>query len=291
MKNSKVVFQELVEKITLKEDPDEIKSIVWILMEHVLEVSPTDILAGKVVSMTPETEQRLDYYVGRLNRNEPLQYVLGEAVFYGRKFEVNPSVLIPRPETEELIRSVMQWRYSAIRAKDHQPPRILDIGTGSGCIAITLCLEWEGAEVFATDISTAALSMGVGNAELHGVKVNFIEHDILHDDIPIGNLDAIVSNPPYVAEREKGEMRPNVLEFEPRLALFVPDDDPLIFYRNIVARSKRVLNPGGLLAMEINEKYGQEVSALLRAEGFADVELSTDVSGKERVAKGVLPAA
>ena len=117
MKNSKAVFQELVDKVTLKEDPDEIRSIISILMDHVLGVSQTDILAGKVVSLTPETEQRLDQYLSRLNRHEPLQYVLGETIFYGRTFQVNPSVLIPRPETEELIRSVMQWRYSAARAK------------------------------------------------------------------------------------------------------------------------------------------------------------------------------
>ncbi len=287
MKNSKAVFQELVDKITLKEDPDEIMSIVSVLMDHVLGVSQTDILAGKVVSLTPETEQRLEQYLSRLNRHEPLQYVLGETIFYGRTFQVNPSVLIPRPETEEVIRSVMQWRYAAARTKDSKPPRILDIGTGSGCIAITLHLEWAEAEVYATDISTAALSMGVGNAELHGAKVNFIEHDILHDDIPIYDIDVIVSNPPYIAESEKSEMRPNVLAFEPRHALFVPNDDPLIFYRNFIARSKHVLNPGGLLAMEINEKFGREVSSLLLAGGFTDVEVSTDVSGKERVAKGI----
>ncbi len=287
MKNSKAVFQELVDKVTLKEDPDEIRSIISILMDHVLGVSQTDILAGKVVSLTPETEQRLDQYLSRLNRHEPLQYVLGETIFYGRTFQVNPSVLIPRPETEELIRSVMQWRYSAARAKDNKPPRILDIGTGSGCIAITLHLEWAEAEVYATDVSTAALSMGVGNAELHGAKVNFVEHDILHDDIPIDSIDVIVSNPPYVTESEKNEMRPNVLAFEPRQALFVPDDDPLIFYTNIIARSKRALNRGGLLAMEINEKFGREVSSLLIDGGYTDVEISTDVSGKERVVKGL----
>ena len=287
MKNAKVVFQEIVDLITLQEDQDEIHGMVQILLEHSLGISKTDVMAGKVVSVTPEMEHRLQNYVDRINRHEPVQYVVGEAYFYGRKFQVNPSVLIPRPETEELIGMVLFWKYSGKELTIRMNPRILDIGTGCGCVPITLRLEWPGAELFATDISTAALSVGVGNAEMYGVSVNFIEHDILNEKIPLANLDVIVSNPPYIAESERSAMRSNVLDFEPHLALFVPDDDPIVFYREIARKSRPVLNTGGLLAVEINERFGNEVAALLLENGFTDVEVVRDVSGKQRVVKGI----
>ena len=287
--NLKVVFLELIEKITLRESEDEIRSMALILMEEVLGISKTDIMAGKVVAMTTEAEQRLQSYINRINANEPVQYVVGEAWFYGRKFQVNPSVLIPRPETEEIIRSVLRWRYSPKQTRNNNTPRILDIGTGSGCIPITLSLEWSGAELFATDISTAALSVGVGNAERYDAHVSFIEHDILTEDIPVANLDVITSNPPYVRDSEKHVMASNVIDFEPRIALFVNDDDPVLFYRNIIRRSIPVLNPGGFLAMEINEQFGKEVLSLLVQNGFQEGQIIKDVSGKDRVVTGVQP--
>lgn len=282
MKNSKLVFQELVEKIALNDYQEEIKAIALILMDKVLGASKTDIMAGKMVSVSEGTLNTLEEYVTRINRFEPVQYVVGEGYFYGRPFKVNHSVLIPRPETEELVRAVL---------KDENPgkgkaPKVLDIGTGSGCIAITLFLEHPGATIYASDISVEALSVAGENASFHDARINLARHDILKEIIPFESLDVIVSNPPYVAESERSTIRSNVLEFEPHSALFVPDDDPLIFYREIVKKGKRALRKGGLLSVEINERFGDQVSELFRLNHFAGVEIILDVAGKPRVVIG-----
>ena len=288
MNSSKIIFQQLVDKITLRESPGEIRSIAGMLMEKVLGLSSTDIMAGKTILHTPDAIRVLEQYVARINRNEPVQYVLGEAHFYGRTFQVNPSVLIPRPETEELIRMVLLRKNSTNETKNTTGPafRILDIGTGSGCIPITLFLEWPGAEVYASDISAAALSVAEGNAERHHAKINFLRHDILKDEIPLTDLNIIVSNPPYIPEIEKHEMQSNVVQYEPDIALFVSDEDPLIFYREIARKAGVALKKGGLLTVEINERFGKEVSEIFTRQGFIYVEIIPDVSGKERIVKG-----
>lgn len=287
MRNSKALFQEIVSDIKLKESRDEITGIGYILLETLFGVSRTDVMRGKMVPYSRAAAVGLQSALGRINRGEPVQYVVGAEYFFGRKFFVNPSVLIPRPETEELVRTVLHFSNSPMRADKPLPVRILDIGTGSGCISITLYLGISGAEIFATDVSPAALSVATRNAEQLGTRITFIEHDVLREKIPFSNLDVIVSNPPYVMEKEKSEMRSNVLDHEPHGALFVPDTDPLIFYKEIVTQAAEILKPGGLLAMEINEKFGKDVAQLLVSAGFRDVSIVKDVASKDRVVKGI----
>jgi len=286
MKNSKTLFQDVVAGIHLDEPPEEIRGIVYLLFQSLFGLSKTDITAGKIVSFSEDAAQTLQKMMYRLNKGEPVQYVLGEEYFYGRRFHVNPSVLIPRPETEELVRVVVDFKHNLLLQNKRRPLKMLDIGTGSGCIPITLFHEAGPAEIYATDISTAALAVAVGNADDLGAKITFVEHDILNEKIPISGFDVIVSNPPYVTETEKREMRSNVRDFEPRDALFVTDDDPLIFYRKITAQAKDILKPGGLLAVEINEKFGKDVSQLFLRNGFKEVQIVEDVSAKQRVVKG-----
>lgn len=289
MKNSKTIFHDVIDAIELRESPEEIRSIVYFLLTRLFDITKTDILAGKMVTFPQDTVQTLQKAVKRINQGEPVQYIVGEEHFFGRRFHVNPSVLIPRPETEALIRVVLNYR-SLLPKNKHKtiPFRILDIGTGSGCIPVTLYNEIPPArEIFATDVSNAALSVAVNNAEINGAKVTFIEHDILKERLPFTGLDVIVSNPPYVTESEKSQMHHNVLGYEPHEALFVPDEDPLVFYREIVAQSQEILNPNGLLGVEINEKYSNEVSELLRNGGFKEVQIELDIAGKARIVYGV----
>jgi release factor glutamine methyltransferase len=288
MKNSKTLFQELMARITLEESVEEIQAIAYILLEAFFDVSRTDIMAGKGVDYSEEKVQLLQHSIERINKGEPVQYVTGEESFFGRKFQVNPSVLIPRPETEELVHQVLLYRNVLTSEQgDKKLLKILDIGTGSGCLPITLFHAASPTEMFATDASSAALSVASNNAALHAADVTFIEHNILREQLPFTDLDIIISNPPYVREKEKSEMKLNVLNYEPALALFVPDDDPLIFYREIAAQARDTLKPGGLLAVEINEKLGKEVSALLEGAGFKEVDTIKDIAGKPRVVKGI----
>ena len=284
MTNSKTVFQELVSSITLVETADEIKSIVALLMESVFGLSTIDIMSGHRVTLTNEIKHTLAKHIERINRREPIQYILGEAHFYGRTFIVSPSVLIPRPETEELVRMVLSWGAREVPAT----LTILDVGTGSGCIAITLVLEC-GAKLFASDVSRKALSVAAQNAERLRAPVTLLEHNILSESVPFENLDAIISNPPYIMEAEKSTMNDNVLDFEPHQALFVPDEDPLIFYKAIISKSRYALRPGGLLALEINEKHGNGLSEILRQQGFVQIEILEDIAGKPRIAKAIKP--
>jgi release factor glutamine methyltransferase len=283
MKNSKTVFHELVEKITLPEHRDEIRSIAFVLMESMFGLTRAEVMSGKVINVSPEDDSRLANWVERLNIYEPVQYIVKQTDFYRRKFFVDHSVLIPRPETEILV-SVVLSGASGTAGKPEK--RILDIGTGSGCISITLALEWPGSTVYATDVSAAALEVARKNAAAYSAHVNFLEHDIIRETIPFRNLDAIVSNPPYVTKIESADMAPNVLRYEPHNALFVPDNDPLIFYREILRKSKAALASAGLVAVEINEKFGVEVAALFKENGFTDVRILTDLNGKPRVVCG-----
>lgn len=286
MKNSKALFRELVNKISLDDNPDEVYTIVYIILEHFFALSRTDIMAEKEVMLTPQVEQRLKDVIDRINRHEPVQYVLDEAVFFGRKFHVNPAVLIPRPETEEIVRVVLQ--YNALYSeKKKNGIKICDIGTGSGCIAITLALEIPGAKVCGTDISEAALAVARQNADKLGADVNFVQHNILSGGLPESDLDVIVSNPPYITPAEKAEMKKNVMNYEPHLALFVPENDPLLFYNVITCTARETLRPGGLLCVEVNEKFGKEIAQLLTTGGFKNVHIVKDMNNKERIISGV----
>ncbi|PNW26152.1 peptide chain release factor N(5)-glutamine methyltransferase [Formosa algae] len=223
-----------------------------------------------------------------LKRHEPIQYVLKSTEFYGMEFQVNNSVLIPRPETEELV----AWIIESELGQTTKPLRILDIGTGSGCIAISLAKKFNNAEVYAVDVSEDALAVATQNAEHNKVDVNFIHADILsvetyknaHFKLP---FDVIVSNPPYVRDLEKLQMKANVLDHEPHLALFVEDHDPLKFYKAITKLAKDNLVNNGLLFFEINEFLGDEMVDLLKAHTFTHVELRQDMFKRNRMIKGI----
>ncbi len=288
MKNSRTLFQEVVAGITLPESAGEINSIAYFLLTGVFEINKTDILAGKMVPYSDATAQTLQKSIRRINSGEPVQYVLGEAYFFGRKFRVNASVLIPRPETEGLVAAVLSYCAHLSDFRSHrQAIAIMDVGTGSGCIPVTLFNELPAVKLYATDISTAALSVAVDNASLYNAEITFIEHNILTEPIPVGELDVIVSNPPYVTDRERTGMARNVLDFEPHTALFVPDNDPLLFYHAIARQSKPVLKVDGFIALEINSQYAKPVKDILLDNGFKEVSILQDVSGKDRIVTGI----
>ena len=219
----------------------------------------------------------------RINNHEPVQYILGECFFYGRIFKVNPSVLIPRPETEELVRCVIDFA----RRREKANCGVLDIGTGSGCIATTLALELRGAKVFATDVSERALELASANAAMLGANVQFLQHNVLREALAF-SVDIVVSNPPYIAWNERSAMARNVTDYEPELALFVDSNDPLLFYKAIVNRAKESLSLNGLLAVEINERFGEDVRKLFAENDLREVEILQDALGKDRIVKGVL---
>ncbi|MBP5667761.1 MAG: peptide chain release factor N(5)-glutamine methyltransferase, partial [Salinivirgaceae bacterium] len=226
--------------------------------------------------------QRLQAMLKRLADGEPLQYVLGEEQFMGMSFGVCRDVLIPRPETEELVRLIV--------GRCKQPsPRIADVGTGSGCIAVSLAKLIDGAQVTAVDVSASAIEVARRNAEQNGVQVEFVCADILTDNqlFAPSSLDVVVSNPPYVTETDKSQMSRNVLDFEPHLALFVPDSDPLLFYRRIAELSAQWLKNGGKLFFEINERFGKETVQLLENMQYGNVELHQDFYGKDRMVSAV----
>lgn len=270
MANSKIVFQEIQSDLKI-EDREEARAIALRLMEKYYHVTLTDILSEK------EFEHKdLTSIITRLNKHEPLQYIFGEAEFFGRKFIVNPSVLIPRPETELIIQEVLKTK---IRA-----PQILDIGTGSGCIAITLNLEIPNSKVRAIDISQDALHTANENAKQFGALIEFIRADFLNENLDIKPVDILVSNPPYILESEKKSMELNVLDFEPHQALFVPDGDPLLFYKAIATKGKFLLKPKGKIFVEINEKLGQEIKNLFLSSDYKGVNIIQDLDGKDRIA-------
>lgn len=252
--------------------------------DYVLDVSfglsKADIMCGAVEEMTAEKAAELNKIFGRLMEGEPVQYVLGRAEFCGRWFNVRPGVLIPRPETEELC------AWITADSKASASPKVLDIGTGSGCIAITLQLDMPESKVTAWDISADALDVARENAQQLGANVNFVKQDALNAK-PEGEWDVIVSNPPYICEKEKKDMAVNVLEHEPHTALFVPDADPLLFYRAITRLAVQTLSKGGRLYFEINPIYADDTCRMMRAEGMTAVELRSDMYGKQRMAKGV----
>lgn len=258
----------------------EARAVTDYVLDVCFGLSKADIMCGAVEEMTAEKAAELNKIFGRLMEGEPVQYVLGRAEFCGRWFDVRPGVLIPRPETEELC----AWITADSKASGS--PKVLDIGTGSGCIAITLQLDMPESNVTAWDISADALSVARENAQRLGANVNFVKQDALNAK-PEGEWDVIVSNPPYICEKEKKDMAVNVLEHEPHKALFVPDADPLLFYRAITRLAVQTLNKGGRLYFEINPIYADDTCRMMRAEGMTAVELRSDMYGKQRMAKGV----
>lgn len=258
----------------------EARAITDYVLDVCFGLSKADILCGAVEEMTAEKTAELNKIFWRLMKGEPVQYVLGRAEFCGRWFNVRPGVLIPRPETEELC------AWITADSKASASPKVLDIGTGSGCIAITLQLDMPESKVTAWDISADALDVARENAQQLGANVNFVKLDALNAK-PEGEWDVIVSNPPYICEKEKKDMAVNVLEHEPHTALFVPDADPLLFYRAITRLAVQTLSKGGRLYFEINPIYADDTCRMMRAEGMTAVELRSDMYGKQRMAKGI----
>lgn len=257
---------------------NEAQAMGRILIEKVTGIKAHDAIANPNLLLSISQNLLLNTYVEELKLQKPIQYILGETEFFGITLKVNPNVLIPRPETEELV----EW---IIRSNDHGFPSILDIGTGSGCIAIALAKHLPAARVFGVDISQEALALAKGNSIRANTSVNFIHADILSLPNPIEGspFDIIVSNPPYVCESEKELMQPNVLEYEPHLALFVNDSEPLLFYKAIAQIAKMHLNPNGIIYCEINEAYGKETTEIFKDSGFNDIEVRKDINGKKRM--------
>lgn len=261
----------------------EISSFTRLIMEHVCGLSLHKLLLGIDTELSETEKCRIREIVGRLQQHEPIQYILGETNFYGLTFKVNPSVLIPRPETEELVeRIITEYNEKAIN--------VLDIGTGSGCIAIALARHLKQATVAALDISPEALEVARQNAVCNQVSVSFQEIDILSVSQTTSFLsdrkfNCIVSNPPYVMNKEKQAMEQNVLAYEPHLALFVPDEDPLLFYHTIARFGQAALLAGGHLYFEINAQCGQQTVDMLQQEGYNNIELIRDLSGNDRITK------
>ena len=261
----------------------EITSFFHLLCEHILNLKRVNIPLSLFQVVTGKKYHKFQIAIERLKIYEPIQYVIGETEFYGLNFKVNNFVLIPRPETEELVDWIIQEN------KTSNEINILDIGTGSGCIAVSLAKKLDKAKVFALDISSEALSVTKKNAINNKVNIEFIEHDILNSEIEIkdSKFDIIVSNPPYVRELEKNLIEDNVLKYEPHLALFVEDNNALLFYKAITKFSNKYLSKNGQLYFEINEYLGESTKALLENENFKQVELRKDINQKDRMLKGI----
>jgi release factor glutamine methyltransferase len=255
----------------------EIKSFSYRILESVCRKDKQALLRDKDSHLSANEMNRVRAIVGELRKYRPIQYVLGETEFYGLKFIVNENVLIPRPETEELVDWVI--KSCAGKAKRYT---ILDIGAGSGCIAVSLAKNLPTASVCALDISQKALDVAKQNAQLNKVSVEFVQQDIFANP-PLGEWDIIVSNPPYVLPSEKKEMSANVLDYEPHQALFVPEEKPLLFYERIAGIGLRHLEKEGTLFFEINAFFGKAVVEMLQEKGYQSVELLKDISGKDRM--------
>lgn len=267
---SKELFRSMVKSITVDESVGEIESIVYLVLHSLFGVRREHIMADKELSYD---EAELNEIIRRINWYEPIQYILQEAEFCGRLFYVNKDVLIPRQETELLVREVIDYC-------KHDSWRILDIGTGSGCIAITLGCEMPNANITAIDISNAAIDVAYKNSLTFNTYIEFVQNDVLTDELPFAEV--IVSNPPYIAESEKKSMSKNVLDHEPHLALFVPENDPLVFYRSIAEKVKKPC----AVFLEINERFGNEVKSIFVDKGFR-TEIIKDIDNKDRIIKAI----
>ena len=260
-------------------EPQEVQAMIRIICEDIFNYDQVDVALRQESELPDFAQERITDIISRLCRHEPLQYIVGSARFHGHRFKVTPAVLIPRPETEQLIDMIV----------DENPAsdlRVLDMGTGSGCIAISLARALKFAQVDALDVSRDALAVARENAALLKVKVRFFESDMLSPQPP-ARYDIIVSNPPYVCWSERESMERNVLDYEPGQALFVPDNDPLLFYKAIAAYAAQSLERGGRLYLEINQRFGNEVKRLLEGNGFDEVRIIEDSYGKTRFAAAV----
>ena len=273
---------EFIKELTPIYDAGEAESFFYLILEENHQMKRIDLALNSDLSFSDTEIQYWNSILDELKKEIPVQYLLGKTSFYGLDFEVNENVLIPRPETEELVEWIVESQKSKAKS---QKPKILDIGTGSGCIAISLAKNIPNATVFAIDISEKALATAKKNAEINDVNVAFIEKNILKTEDLEQQFDIIVSNPPYVRELEKQEIRKNVLDNEPHLALFVEDNDALIFYRKIAELAQKNLTQNGQLFFEINQYLGTETVDLLEKMNFKNIELRKDIYGNDRMIK------
>lgn len=277
-KSAKTIYNKTVDKLSPYYQVDEARQLARILMEDFLNIRFEQVLMDEQLSLTSVQEDEFSAKVNLLKRYYPVQYILESAHFYGRTFFVNDSVLIPRQETEELINEI-------VIDNKRSNLKILDIGSGSGCIGITLGLELENAQISALDVDPRALEVTQKNASKLGINIDCILCDVLSTDMLPDMYDVIVSNPPYVTMAEKKLMHENVVDHEPHKALFVPDDDPLIFYKKILSLARNHLRENGKLYFEINEKFGPDLIELCEKERFASLRLLQDMNGKNRFIK------
>ena len=274
---------QFIQELSTINDSGEAESFFYLILEEKHQLKRIDLALNPDLTFSDDEIQLWNSILDSLKEEIPIQYLLGKTSFYGWDFEVNPAVLIPRPETEELVEWIIQSQKSEVRSHNI---KILDIGTGSGCIAISLAKNIVNAEVFAIDVSEKALATAKKNAEINQVKVTFLEKNILETDDLEQQFDIIVSNPPYVRELEKQEIKRNVLDNEPHLALFVEDNDALVFYRKIAELAQRNLSQNGLLFFEINQYLGKEMLNLLEKMNFKNIELRKDIYGNDRMIRG-----
>ncbi len=263
------------------QDEQEIESFFFILTEYLHNLKRVDVALKPNFEISDAAIEKWNVILAELQQEKPIQYITGEAWFYGLQFEVNENTLIPRTETEELV----EWILNSPIIQHPTPITILDIGTGTGCIPISLKANLPQANVSAIDVSKQALEVAKRNAELNKVEVNFIQTNILEVENLNQHFDVIVSNPPYVRNLEKQEIKKNVLDYEPHLALFVEDTDALLFYRKIAQLALKNLSPNGLLFFEINQYLGKETVELLQNLGFKNIELKKDIYGNNRMIK------
>jgi release factor glutamine methyltransferase len=276
MVSVRILWEETVEKLEKIYPRKEAEQIVYLLLEESFRIPKNAIL---LYEQLPVNTELFDSHVERLLLAEPIQYVINKAHFFGHDFYVDRSVLIPRPETEELVDLI-------VKRHQHEKISLLDIGTGSGCIAISLALALNG-DFFAMDYSDEALHVAKQNAKNLKANVHFLNNDVLNEPFPVSDLDLIVSNPPYIPESDRNLMHRNVLDYEPDMALFVQNDDPLCFYRSIAEQGKLSLKKPGWLYFEIHELYGDAIVQLLNGLGYS-CNIHQDLQGKDRMVSAQL---
>lgn len=261
---------------------EETTALTRIISTEILDIPQSTFFLKDDVTLTPRQEMLLYSTIERLKKHEPIQYILGHCDFCGHTFKVTPDTLIPRPETSELVEWIAEEQKGS-------KVNILDIGTGSGCIAISLSCKLPGCNIAAWDISSGALAVAEENNRSNGSEVTFSQVDILAYQPQCEMFDIIVSNPPYIKENERKSMEANVLDWEPHTALFVPDNDPLLFYRAIAEKALVMLTPGGALYFEINRAHGAETVEMLQSLGYRKTELRKDLAGNDRMIKAIRP--
>jgi len=270
------LYQDIGQQLTEHYGEGEARALSRIIIEDILQMSFTRVIAGLEDGLTAESAEKVASTIDRLLKDEPIQHILGWTRFCGNEFEVSPDVLIPRPETERLVEIATSLSLPS------ENPLVMDACTGSGCIAVSIKLSKPKWQVVACDLSEPALQMAQNNANANGAEVVFAQVDVLSAERPKGPFDLIVSNPPYVMNKENSTMEPRVLEHEPAMALFVDDDDPLVFYRAIAEWGKLCLKPRGWIAVEINSALGKETSNLFVEHGYHEVRLEKDMFERDR---------